>query len=224
MLALMHPSHGAPPDGAHRRPPSRTKWTRLVHPSVLIGHVSSLCPPPAGPRRLAVAGPSPAPLPTPAPQKSIPKVNSLPPTYVPLPQAACQSAPRPAPRAPPARPLSPHHLRPQNELPAQRPRPHAESTTLPWTAAGADGTAPVRRALPRRRARGAVEPTRLRRRSGGGPEPTRLRRRSGGGLVRGRRRMPRLAAVRGVAARGAAARGSGRRRESETSEAVRRDK
>jgi len=25
-------------------PPSRTKWTRLVHPSVLIGHVSSLCP------------------------------------------------------------------------------------------------------------------------------------------------------------------------------------
>jgi hypothetical protein len=23
-------------------PPSRTKWTRLVHPSVLIGHVSSL--------------------------------------------------------------------------------------------------------------------------------------------------------------------------------------
>jgi len=131
MLALMHPSHGAPPDGAHRRPPSRTKWTRLVHPSVLIGHVSSLCPPPAGPRRLAVAGPSPAPLPPPAPQKSIPKVNSLPPTYVPLPQAACQSAPRPAPRAPPARPLSPHHLRPQNELPAQRPRPHAESTTLP---------------------------------------------------------------------------------------------
>jgi hypothetical protein len=28
--------HGAPP------PPSRTKWTRLVHPSVLTGHVSSL--------------------------------------------------------------------------------------------------------------------------------------------------------------------------------------
>jgi len=25
-------------------PPSRTKWTRLVHPSVLIGHVSSTCP------------------------------------------------------------------------------------------------------------------------------------------------------------------------------------
>jgi hypothetical protein len=26
-------SHSAPP------PPSRTKWTRLIHPSVLIGHV-----------------------------------------------------------------------------------------------------------------------------------------------------------------------------------------
>jgi hypothetical protein len=30
------PAHAPPP------PPSRTKWTRLVHPSVLTGHVSSL--------------------------------------------------------------------------------------------------------------------------------------------------------------------------------------
>jgi hypothetical protein len=29
-------------DGLRPPPPSRTKWTRLVHPSVLIGHVSSL--------------------------------------------------------------------------------------------------------------------------------------------------------------------------------------
>jgi hypothetical protein len=29
-------------DGLLPPPPSRTKWTRLVHPSVLIGHVSSL--------------------------------------------------------------------------------------------------------------------------------------------------------------------------------------
>ena len=28
---------------ARPAPPSRTKWTRLVHPSVLTGHVSSLC-------------------------------------------------------------------------------------------------------------------------------------------------------------------------------------
>jgi hypothetical protein len=37
-----HPTTPPPPS-----PPSRTKWTRLVHPSVLIGHVSS---PPAPPR------------------------------------------------------------------------------------------------------------------------------------------------------------------------------
>ena len=30
--------------GATPPPPSRTKWTRLVHPSVLTGHVSSLSP------------------------------------------------------------------------------------------------------------------------------------------------------------------------------------
>jgi hypothetical protein len=35
-------SYHAPPP--HPPPPSRTKWTRLVHPSVLIGHVSSLSP------------------------------------------------------------------------------------------------------------------------------------------------------------------------------------
>ena len=34
--ALGLPPRGPPP------PPSRTKWTRLVHPSVLTGHVSSL--------------------------------------------------------------------------------------------------------------------------------------------------------------------------------------
>jgi hypothetical protein len=34
---LWEESHGYPPS-----PPSRTKWTRLVHPSVLTGHVSSL--------------------------------------------------------------------------------------------------------------------------------------------------------------------------------------
>ena len=30
--------------GAGPPPPSRTNWTRLVHPSVLTGHVSSLSP------------------------------------------------------------------------------------------------------------------------------------------------------------------------------------
>ena len=47
------PRHGGPPrvrDQWRRRggappSPSRTKWTRLVHPSVLIGHVSSLLAP-----------------------------------------------------------------------------------------------------------------------------------------------------------------------------------
>ena len=54
-------------------PPSRTKWTRLVHPSVLIGHVSSthgaasFTPRPRGPapRRAAVCGLTPPSWPSP---------------------------------------------------------------------------------------------------------------------------------------------------------------
>ena len=51
-LRVLHASssiHSSDPTwtgGGHRHreipPPSRTKWTRLVHPSVLTGHVSSL--------------------------------------------------------------------------------------------------------------------------------------------------------------------------------------
>jgi hypothetical protein len=45
----------APPSGRSPPPPSRTTGTRLVHPSVLIGHVSS--PPPATPFPRARARP-----------------------------------------------------------------------------------------------------------------------------------------------------------------------
>ena len=65
-------------------PPSRTKWTRLVHPSVLTGHVSSLSRSarPAGVAPAAGAGARPLglrcppPLPTVAPT-DVPTVHSL---------------------------------------------------------------------------------------------------------------------------------------------------
>jgi hypothetical protein len=41
LTVWLYAAEGAVPPPPPSSPPSRTKWTRLVHPSVLIGHVSS---------------------------------------------------------------------------------------------------------------------------------------------------------------------------------------